>query len=812
MIQGKTARVAIVAGLGISLLAGASAPIVAFATNINNETPSQANKDGVLCAEDLNDYASSEGKLVTPLEPTREGNTLLIPYVEGVSYWSMEDHGSSVGGSPIYGYLHLKKGETMTVQASPRTGYRFADDNEPEWTFEYQELPDPGIQEVTPEAPSRYGRALVLPRVEGIEYKVTYGDNEQTEISGAMTWVFNDVNSAHVVAYAKDGYKLSPDAKHEWTITYDRPEQTTRVFAKPILRNGMTLSIPNVPHVAYFDSYGRKVSGQVDLNQYYVDLDEGGIPVFNAVAEDGYELPYDSGTIRSYVWDYQYQNLFLPGQDSGSIIITPSSPTRDGNTISITPSNTIEYNYIDETGVHTLTDSLQLKKGQFIVVYALSHGQYRVDDSVDYAWYYEYEGSEEDIEVRPAAPTRSGRKSNQIIIPNVEGVVYQDASGKELKGTVTVPTGAKGWKVKAVAKDGYAIAKDAQTEWSFDYITPSNPGGNPGGGTITPEPDDNVTTNPDGSKTTTVKHDDGTVTKITEKGGSATKVEVELSEKAVADGNVTLPVDPDVAASGTPISVKVPSDKTVSVSVPVTDKDETVPNDTVLVAIDKDGKETVQPKTGISGNKLVLGLKGEVTLKAIDRTQAFPDIDPNSWYGKAGVADFVSSRRIVTGVVLPDGTQEFQGDAPTTRGMFVTMLNRLELEPKAEGGSAFSDVSDGDFFAGTAAWGKETGLVEGYDDGTRRFGGWDNVTREQIAVFLMRYADYLGLDTSKRANIDFPDGSETSSWAKDAVSWAVAEGLLLGDDVTHELNPTDGATRAEVATVLMRFVNGLYLG
>ncbi len=95
-------------------------------------------------------------------------------------------------------------------------------------------------------------------------------------------------------------------------------------------------------------------------------------------------------------------------------------------------------------------------------------------------------------------------------------------------------------------------------------------------------------------------------------------------------------------------------------------------------------------------------------------------------------------------------------------------------------------------------------------DGSKQFLGNADVTREQVAVFLMRYADHLGMDVSKRAEIDFPDANEVSSYAKDAMSWAVANGLFTGDDATGELNPTDGAARAEVATVLMRFINLMY--
>ena len=66
------------------------------------------------------------------------------------------------------------------------------------------------------------------------------------------------------------------------------------------------------------------------------------------------------------------------------------------------------------------------------------------------------------------------------------------------------------------------------------------------------------------------------------------------------------------------------------------------------------------------------------------------------------------------------------------------------------------------------------------------------------------------MDVSARAKVDFPDANELSDFAKDAMSWAVAEGLFTGDDTTGELNPTDGAARAEVAAVLMRFINKMY--
>lgn len=388
-----------------------------------------------------------------------------------------------------------------------------------------------------------------------------------------------------------------------------------------------------------------------------------------------------------------------------------------------------------------------------------------------------------------------------------------------------------------------------------------NPGGGSGGGgvTPTPEPDEDVTENPDGSTTTTTtettKGEDGstttTVTEVTEgrpdgsttekvtetvedaegnktitvtetntlkNGTSATvvsdgegkvgSVEAVVSEEAAAAGAVTLPMAPVAAAdAGDAPKIKVDAPAGARVTVPVAAEDGVVSPSAVLVLVAADGTETVMPKTSVSGEGLTLELEGGATLKVVDNAVSFPDVSEDDWYVGDGVAGFVSARGIMTGAVLPDGSVEFRGDEQVDRAMFVTMLHRLELEGAPTSGESFGDVSEDDWFAGAAAWGSENGLVTGYDDGTGRFGGTDSVTREQMAVMLHRYAAWLGLDTSARADLEFPDAGEVSDWASEAMSWAVAEGLFRGSDSTGELNPGDGATRAEAAAVMMRLVN-----
>ena len=352
---------------------------------------------------------------------------------------------------------------------------------------------------------------------------------------------------------------------------------------------------------------------------------------------------------------------------------------------------------------------------------------------------------------------------------------------------------------------------------------------------VTPPSSDKteVEHNQDGSTTTTVAKPDGsqTITHETalgtvsvvkkDKDGNITSTEVTVSKKDADNGKVDLPigaVDPAADADKAPeIEIKVPSsvtpEKPVQVIVPVAkDKDGEINYGVVAVEVSKDGKETVLPKTAIDkdGNA-VFAADGNVTIKIVDNAKGMLDVKEADWFA-GDVVDFATARGIVNGVERPDGSRVFDGYGRTSRGMFVAMLHNLELNPEAASDESLADVPSDAFYADAAAWALEEGIVSGVDmpGGTKQFQGNADVTREQVAVFLMRYAGYLGMDVSKRAEIDFPDAGEVSGFAKDAMSWAVANGLFTGDDVTGELNPTDGAARAEVAAVLMRFINLMY--
>jgi hypothetical protein len=105
------------------------------------------------------------------------------------------------------------------------------------------------------------------------------------------------------------------------------------------------------------------------------------------------------------------------------------------------------------------------------------------------------------------------------------------------------------------------------------------------------------------------------------------------------------------------------------------------------------------------------------------------------------------------------------------------------------------------------AWAAESGVVTGNSDGTFNPNG--AITREQIAVILYRYAQQKGYDVSKKADLSaFADAASISDYAKEAMAWANASGLINGMD-ENTLAPVGNATRAQVAAILMRFLQSV---
>ena len=177
----------------------------------------------------------------------------------------------------------------------------------------------------------------------------------------------------------------------------------------------------------------------------------------------------------------------------------------------------------------------------------------------------------------------------------------------------------------------------------------------------------------------------------------------------------------------------------------------------------------------------------------------FTDVAEKAWYHDA--VEYAVTNGLMKGV----GNGKFDPEGSMTRAMLVTVLWRYEGEP-AEGENTFIDVPDGTWYTEAVAWAAANGVVGGVGNG--KFEPEGNITREQMATILFRYAQKKGIDTSKRGGLSgFPDSGKVSSWAKDAIQWAVAEDIINGSD--GKLLPQGNATRAQVATILMRFIENI---
>lgn len=178
-------------------------------------------------------------------------------------------------------------------------------------------------------------------------------------------------------------------------------------------------------------------------------------------------------------------------------------------------------------------------------------------------------------------------------------------------------------------------------------------------------------------------------------------------------------------------------------------------------------------------------------------SERFTDVDTSQWYHDS--LDYALVHGLFNGIseteFLPDGTM--------TRAMLVTVLYRLSGSPAIVVSPDFSDVSADSWYASAVTWARVVGVVDGMGDGT--FRPEDDVTREQTAVILCRYAKYRGIFVGRDDTIEgFTDADAVSDWARFEMSWAIRSDLING--MNHgRLEPQGNATRAQVATLLMRF-------
>ena len=180
-------------------------------------------------------------------------------------------------------------------------------------------------------------------------------------------------------------------------------------------------------------------------------------------------------------------------------------------------------------------------------------------------------------------------------------------------------------------------------------------------------------------------------------------------------------------------------------------------------------------------------------------TNPFSDVKENDWF--FATVKYAGENGIMNGV----SETEFAPNQTLTRAMLVTILYRVEGSPRLNSDSKFTDVGASEWYSAPVIWAAENGIVNGITE--TEFAPNNAITREQIAAIMYRYAGVKGYDVTQggMAVREFEDYETISSWAREAMQWAVNTKLISGKTATT-VNPLDAATRAESATIIMRFI------
>ena len=221
-----------------------------------------------------------------------------------------------------------------------------------------------------------------------------------------------------------------------------------------------------------------------------------------------------------------------------------------------------------------------------------------------------------------------------------------------------------------------------------------------------------------------------------------------------------------------------------------------------ILVISSNGKQEILPGMCYRGadGKLEVGVKLThlSTFVVLDKEiKTFADAK-NHWSSDA--VNYVVANGLMNGT----SDTAFAPNAALSRAMLVTILYRLAGSPEAASANGFSDIASGQWYTDAVAWAAGNGIVTGKSE--TRFAPMENITREQFATMLMRYCKFKGADTSKTISLDgFTDSASISGYAKEALAWANASGIITGRTATT-IAPAGNATRGEAATMLMRFL------
>lgn len=358
-----------------------------------------------------------------------------------------------------------------------------------------------------------------------------------------------------------------------------------------------------------------------------------------------------------------------------------------------------------------------------------------------------------DIEVSTYSGGSGGRRNDNIIVvvtENEDGSVTTTTTNK-LTGTVT-----------------------EVTEW-------------PDGSSLSTE------TRKNGNKTVIEKDTEGTVTETkTDAKGNVTTVAkredgVSVTTKETADGEKTT-------------EITVPKNKEAEVTLPVSDPEEIEK----IIVTDKDGNKTEITDFERSESGVVISVSESCTVELVKgekpASRKFADVHDVAHWATESI-DYICNKGLMNGIT----EDEFGPDMPLTRAMLVTILYRAEGEPDVNAAVEFYDVSKNSYYEKAVIWAKENGIISGVSENL--FAPDENITREQIATIIFRYASFKGVapEGAWAIRLNYADAAEISDYAVEAVMYCTLKGIMQGK--TDELlAPGEMATRAEIAVILQRFL------
>ena len=178
--------------------------------------------------------------------------------------------------------------------------------------------------------------------------------------------------------------------------------------------------------------------------------------------------------------------------------------------------------------------------------------------------------------------------------------------------------------------------------------------------------------------------------------------------------------------------------------------------------------------------------------------EPFEDVKYSDWYGENVSLVYLSS--------LMTGTSDsiFSPGDTLARAQFAIIVYRLAGEASVTFNNVFPDVPEGAWYTDAVIWANKNGIITGYET-TGKFGPGDPINREQLATMLYRYAQIQGYNVDDKADISgYPDYRYVNDFAQEAMQWCVAKGIITGDN--GNLSPQKSASRAECATMIMRFL------